>query len=125
MIRGAHHLAGLDARFRPYVDEALQWMDYFGLEPIVTEGFRSVARQNELYAQGRTRPGQIVTKARGGQSAHNYGLAVDVTVAKGYSSQEQRWVQEVFKALGFGTITWDLPHGEHPRWRDLAGTRRA
>jgi peptidoglycan L-alanyl-D-glutamate endopeptidase CwlK len=40
-------------------------------------GFRSVDEQNELYAQGRTKPGAIVTKAKGGQSNHNFGIAID------------------------------------------------
>ena len=34
-------------------------------------GHRSNAEQAELYAQGRTRPGKLVTKARPGQSRHN------------------------------------------------------
>ncbi|MDQ3158781.1 MAG: M15 family metallopeptidase [bacterium] len=49
-----------------------------GLEIVITEGFRSMARQNELYAQGRTKPGNIVTNARGGESLHNYGVAFDI-----------------------------------------------
>ena len=44
----------------------------------VFEGFRTTVRQNELYAQGRTRPGTIVTQAKGGESLHNYGVAVDI-----------------------------------------------
>ena len=44
----------------------------------ITDGYRSIARQNELFAQGRTAPGSIVTNARGGQSYHNFGLAIDV-----------------------------------------------
>lgn len=44
----------------------------------VVQGFRSIAEQNELYAQGRTKTGRIVTYAKGGQSFHNYGLAVDL-----------------------------------------------
>jgi peptidoglycan L-alanyl-D-glutamate endopeptidase CwlK len=43
----------------------------------ITQGLRTIAEQNELYAQGRTKPGKIVTNARGGSSYHNYGLAVD------------------------------------------------
>lgn len=39
---------------------------------------RTMAQQNDLYAQGRTRPGRVVTWARGGDSWHNYGLAVDI-----------------------------------------------
>lgn len=41
---------------------------------------RTFAEQNALFAQGRTKPGKIVTKARGGLSMHNYGLAIDVVL---------------------------------------------
>lgn len=41
---------------------------------------RTFAEQDALYAQGRTKPGKIVTKARGGLSLHNYGLAIDVVL---------------------------------------------
>jgi peptidoglycan L-alanyl-D-glutamate endopeptidase CwlK len=44
----------------------------------ITQGLRSVEEQNELYAQGRTKAGKKVTNAKGGQSIHNYGLAVDI-----------------------------------------------
>jgi hypothetical protein len=44
----------------------------------VYNGLRTAAQQNALYAQGRTDPGQVVTKAQAGQSNHNYGLAVDI-----------------------------------------------
>jgi peptidoglycan L-alanyl-D-glutamate endopeptidase CwlK len=43
----------------------------------VVQGLRTIEQQNELYAQGRTKPGNIVTNARGGSSFHNYGLAID------------------------------------------------
>jgi peptidoglycan L-alanyl-D-glutamate endopeptidase CwlK len=49
-----------------------------GITIIAVSGLRTFAEQNALYAQGRTKPGSIVTNARGGQSLHNYGLAVDV-----------------------------------------------
>lgn len=41
---------------------------------------RTVQEQNELYAQGRTKPGKIITNAKGGQSIHNYGLAFDIVL---------------------------------------------
>lgn len=44
----------------------------------VAQGFRSKAEQDAIYAQGRTKPGKIVTWARGGYSNHNYGVAVDL-----------------------------------------------
>ena len=42
-----------------------------------TSVYRSKDEQDDLYAQGRSKPGRIVTNARGGQSYHNYGLAID------------------------------------------------
>jgi peptidoglycan L-alanyl-D-glutamate endopeptidase CwlK len=49
-----------------------------GMQVEVVQGLRTFAEQDALYAQGRTKPGQVVTNARGGQSNHNYGLAVDL-----------------------------------------------
>ena len=44
----------------------------------IAQGLRTFAEQDALYAQGRTKPGAKVTNAKGGQSIHNYGLAVDI-----------------------------------------------
>ncbi|RKS26342.1 peptidoglycan L-alanyl-D-glutamate endopeptidase CwlK [Flavobacterium endophyticum] len=44
----------------------------------VTQGLRTFEEQDALYAQGRTNPGKKVTNAKGGQSIHNYGFAVDI-----------------------------------------------
>ncbi len=67
-------------------------MNLLGLPTRITEGFRSIERQNELYAQGRTKPGAIVTQAKGGQSLHNYGVAVDfVFVQQGYNATDAQW----------------------------------
>ncbi len=44
----------------------------------VTEGLRSWNEQAQLYAQGRSLPGAIVTNAEPGHSWHQFGLAVDV-----------------------------------------------
>jgi len=46
----------------------------------ITQSLRTVAEQNELYAQGRTKPGPIVTNARGLYSNHNFGCALDFTL---------------------------------------------
>ena len=43
---------------------------------MVSEGMRTLARQRELYAQGRTKPGPKVTWTM--QSKHLVGLAVDL-----------------------------------------------
>lgn len=39
---------------------------------------RTFKEQDDLYAIGRTKPGRKVTNAKGGDSYHNYGLAVDI-----------------------------------------------
>lgn len=44
----------------------------------VTQALRTFKEQDDLYAIGRTKPGKKVTNARGGQSIHNYGFAVDI-----------------------------------------------
>ncbi|WP_066190805.1 peptidoglycan-binding protein [Gracilibacillus timonensis] len=74
----------------------------------ITEGYRSHARQNELYTQGRTKPGKVVTNARGGQSYHNYGLAVDYVLlspdgkkALWQVNSDWRRVAAIAKSLGF------------------------
>lgn len=43
-----------------------------GYDVLITCTWRSNEEQDELYAQGRTKPGRIVTLARGGESDHNY-----------------------------------------------------
>ena len=48
----------------------------------ITDGFRTIEEQNLLYAKGRTAPGKKVTNAKGGQSIHNYGFAVDICLIK-------------------------------------------
>lgn len=57
-------------------------MNALGYQVTVYQGFRSIAEQDYLYAQGRTRPGPIVTNAKGGDSLHNYGVAIDVVFVK-------------------------------------------
>jgi peptidoglycan L-alanyl-D-glutamate endopeptidase CwlK len=46
----------------------------------IVQGLRTIEEQNALYAQGRTKPGNIVTNAKGGSSNHNYGLAIDFAI---------------------------------------------
>lgn len=41
---------------------------------------RTIAEQDGLFALGRTKPGKVVTKAKGGLSYHNYGLAIDIVL---------------------------------------------
>ena len=51
-----------------------------GLSVRILSGTRTFDEQNELYAQGRTSPGDVVTNARAGYSNHNFGIAWDVGI---------------------------------------------
>ncbi|HAA7218369.1 TPA_asm: N-acetylmuramoyl-L-alanine amidase family protein, partial [Listeria monocytogenes] len=80
-----------------------------GIYLCVAQGYRSTAEQNALYAQGRTKPGAIVTNAKGGQSNHNFGVAVDLCLYTSdgkdviWESTTSRWKKVVaaMKAEGF------------------------
>ena len=97
-----------------------------GVHPFIDEGLRSFERSDALYAQGRTKPGNIVTNAKGGSSLHNYGLALDFhlqvngkDVWPNNFRADKNWMKvvEIFKKHGF---TWggdfksiiDAPHFE-------------
>lgn len=87
----------------------------------ITETYRSQARQNYLYEQGRTRPGQVVTWTR--NSNHTSRRAWDIAVAPPrnlYDISTLGKVGAIAKRLG---ITWggywpvgqyDAPHFEIP-----------
>jgi len=69
-----------------------------GLKVEVVQGLRTFAEQDALFAQGRTKPGKKVTNAKGGQSNHNYGLAVDLCPFVGNQPQ---WEDEAgFDRIG-------------------------
>jgi peptidoglycan LD-endopeptidase CwlK len=48
-----------------------------GARYVATHGFRTYGEQMALWSKGRTVKGKIVTNAKGGESAHNFGLAID------------------------------------------------
>lgn len=68
------------AAFRPFILEVQRLAKSEGLEYVAISGTRTAAEQNALYAQGRTKPGKIVTNAKAGQSNHNFGVALDFGV---------------------------------------------
>lgn len=60
------------------VQQFIQKCDENGIDLLVTSTYRDHESQNALYAQGRTTSGKKVTNAKGGQSWHNWRVAVDV-----------------------------------------------
>lgn len=93
------------------------------------EGYRTPERQEALYAQGRTKPGAVVTHARSWESAHNFGLAVDlVWFENGQWSWDAKhpWDKLGDFAERYGLvqpIRWDRPHIEHPAYAEMKGRR--
>ncbi|GLC88274.1 M15 family metallopeptidase [Lysinibacillus piscis] len=84
----------------------------------ITETYRSQERQNYLYAQGRTRPGQIVTWTL--QSNHKSRLAWDIAVGPPQSLYDVATLSKVGAIARKLGITWggdwmgniDRPHFE-------------
>lgn len=66
----------LNPGFRPWAQWIYEVAEVNGLRPRVTSGFRSVARQQELYDAYRAGRSKFPA-ARPGYSLHNYGLAID------------------------------------------------
>ncbi len=66
-----------------------------GIDAKIISGTRTYEQQNKLFRQGRYRnPGKIITKARGGRSNHNFGIAWDIgifTASGGYSKSKKRY----------------------------------
>lgn len=60
------------------ITQLISQLEAQGIECRVVQGMRSWSQQDQLYAQGRTVPGQIVTNVVGGYSYHNFGLATDI-----------------------------------------------
>lgn len=96
----------------------------------VAQGFRTYAEQDALYAQGRISPGCIVTKAKGGYSNHNFGLAFDIVgITKGKIDYNLNWeyLSKLGKSNGF---EWggdwkfkDMPHFENMHGNSLEELR--
>jgi peptidoglycan L-alanyl-D-glutamate endopeptidase CwlK len=88
---------------------------------VVTQGLRTWAQQDALYAQGRTAPGAVVTNARGGWSMHQFGLAVDVAPTDGHSvdwnGKDAKWTEILAKApscgLAEGAVWRTFPDEPH------------
>ncbi len=96
---------------------------------VVTSGLRTFEEQEHIYAQGRTRPGPIVSNARPGQSYHNYGLAVDLASLKGntidWSDTSPNWAIMGAEGQRLG-LEWGgawTSFVDRPHWQLTTGLR--
>jgi hypothetical protein len=106
-----------------------------GLGICIVSALRTYPEQADLYAQGRTKPGTIVTQAGPGHSYHNFGLAFDFAVLQNdrqiWDEKHTHWKEFVRLAKEDG-LAWggdwakfkDYPHLQLADAPSLAELRR-
>lgn len=95
--RSERVIASLHARVQPYARALYFKAREHGMTINIISGLRSYAEQDALYAKGRTRPGDIVTRARAGYSNHNFGIAFDVGL---FERNQYLGESPMYKAVG-------------------------
>jgi hypothetical protein len=159
LTRNGKPRVNLDLIFPPFLEKSLavladcraQGRDYFLIADVLGNdggGFRSWDVQDRLFEQGRTRTHdaagnilRIVTDARGGYSAHNFGIAFDVCADKDMTRPglQPEWGDDAYDLLGRVVeahgLVWggkftrkDRPHFQWPGYvtgRELEFLRRA
>jgi hypothetical protein len=94
----------LHPKVRDKAREFLNRAEDAGIKIRVTSGYRTYKEQDALYAKGRTTSGAIVTKAKAGQSSHNFGTAMDVVrIENGKAVWNSGWeeIGKIGKSVGF------------------------
>lgn len=90
----------IPTKLHPQVNEAknilIEETRAKGIEIMITDGHWTEEEQDNLYQQARSESGNIVTIAKGGQSYHNYGLAIDFALK-----------------LDNGNVVWDLDRDDN------------
>ena len=82
--RSEKNIRGLRLDAQALARRSLKALRAAGFDARIISGTRTYAEQNALYRQGRFgNPGPVVTRARGGQSWHNFGLAWDIGLFNG------------------------------------------
>ena len=111
-----------------------------GLQIKISETLRTVAEQDALYAQGRTKPGKKVTNAPGSSfsSYHQWGTAFDIyradgktlfTITMDFSARSaQSGYPSAWNGAGIGNpsqinLTSSSPTGDHQRVESRRFTR--
>lgn len=123
--RSIANIQTLDVKLRANVCDfvrAAKWIaKKYGCELKVISGHRSCEEQNSLYAQGRTKRGKIVTNARGGQSNHNFGLAIDLGLFKNgqyVDETNEELAYTIYHQLGGICAQYDLVWGGNWKMQD-------
>lgn len=130
-ITGSNNIDTLHPQVKDRCEALIKRMEELGKPIWISSCLRTFKEQDNLYAQGRTSSGGIVTNAQGGQSYHNYGLAFDAVFQQyNWNPPSEDWWEELGKegkALG---LEWggdwqgfrDRPHFEWHEgftWKDI------
>ena len=120
-------------RLQAIASEGVKACESAGLKVAIGETYRTVAEQDALYAQGRTKPGNKVTNARGSSysSQHQWGIAFDFYRADGkgaYNEDGDFFGRAATIAKNLG-LAWggdwksivDKPHVYLPDWGSGTG----
>ena len=107
-------IATLLPQVQPYARALVFKAAAAGITIKIISGLRAYAEQDALYAQGRSKPGAIVTNARGGYSNHNFGIAFDIGVFEG-----SKYLGESPKYNAVGVLGGDLGLEWGGNWKTI------
>ena len=130
-LRGVHPQLVLMAR---------AWSVQLPFDILITDGVRLNSRQRQLYEQGRSTPGPIVTMASSTESAAHgrrlfsndavFGCAIDAAPCTGVAGQPNYADDGAYEAMAIIAermgLVWggrwkrftDKPHFEWPTWKE-------
>lgn len=106
----------LNPQFVQQVLQLMKKMQERGYPLALLEGYRSPERQDDL-----AQLANVVTKAKGGQSKHQYGLAVDLAPIKDGKvviSEKDPWAFDAYQALGEEAVALGLTWGGKWSFKD-------
>lgn len=115
--------AKLEPHFMAEVLQVMQRAQTRGYTFVLLEGYRSSERQNQLATQAI-----VVTRAKGGQSKHQLGLAVDLAPLRDgrvVISEQDTWAAEAYRVLGEEAESAGLVWGGRWSLRDYGHLERA
>lgn len=108
----SRRLEDLDPDLQPLAERFLARCAERQVDVLVVCTYRSNEEQDALYAQGRTTPGAIVTRAKAGQSPHN-------------ATRDGKPAAKAFDAVPLlhGKPIWEDPRDKDADWTNDFGWR--
>jgi peptidoglycan L-alanyl-D-glutamate endopeptidase CwlK len=129
-MRGTEHL---HPELQVICEKFLNYCQLAGLNVKITDTLRTKAEQDEAYAQGRTKPGSIITNVQYPNSAHCWGVAFDICQnikGREYDDSDNFFAKcgKIGESLG---LTWggswksfvDKPHFEMTKYMPNSSTK--